>query len=787
MPNVYTVELKHTSTGPVDGYVYAVYDQNMPLIDVDGNAVVAPTNKGYDFGGYYGKAVGQGTKYYNEDMSSNHVWDRTDENYVIARWIPHTTTVVFDPQGGNNYGATRVTATFSADMPTEGVQAPQRQGYTFGGYYSKANGQGTQYYTANMTSARTWNIDERTLDPQVTEVTLYAKWIGNTYAVTFDKQGGTGGSSSTTATYGQKLPNGLEAPTKPGYEFRGYYSNENDEWAESQGNDNYYGGKQYYDKDMKGVESWDKADAATIYAHWAPKTYIVTLDAAGGVLPNPVVEDNAGNFNITKESSSVMKLSIVYKTGKTHDLVHSTAKKPGYELLGWYVGDVKVISVDEKSRNCTITDNGGYWTENGTKYNYPDNLTLTAKYRKKYQYKDNVISFDNEKVEDGEDWLWAVVNDLVGSAKDVYDNEAEHPQTMVFDLRNSTNMWTGHEYNCQKVMEDLQKSEYSEFISPNVLVYFNTKSYGASDCNNAILSDYTCPNLYVTDRFQMKIPHAFNAGKATYERNKVQKDNNDLDDGMWEQSHESIWGTLCLPYPIKNNNTYNDGTNDCKVRFYELRKKSGSVMQFNKLPEDAVIPANTPVLYERTVGIGSAVTIEEISQNINEPSIAVPDNPNFVAEVKSYADAPEPSIHDWEFRGNLKTNVFCGKGYINPPAEGILNSDITDNGDVYYFKQNKFTHLNPLKEKNGKVYQAGMMTLYPYRAYFYQKGSSGSAKVAAYSILVVDEFGNTTDITNAVFGDGEGDGKIYDLNGIRVMQPVKGRLYIVNGQKKVYR
>ena len=52
---------------------------------------------------------------------------------------------------------------------------------------------------------------------------------------------------------------------------------------------------------------------------------------------------------------------------------------------------------------------------------------------------------------------------------------------------------------------------------------------------------------------------------------------------------------------------------------------------------------------------------------------------------------------------------------------------------------------------------------------------------------VIGEDGATLDITNEIFGDGEGDGKIYDLNGIRVMQPVKGRLYIVNGQKKVYR
>jgi len=213
-------------------------------------------------------------------------------------------------------------------------------------------------------------------------------------------------------------------------------------------------------------------------------------------------------------------------------------------------------------------------------------------------------------------------------------------------------------------------------------------------------------------------------------------------------------------------------------------------MQFKKLPENAEIPANTPVLYERTVGIGSAVTIEENAENIYNKNtwISVPKNQSYEAEVTSYANATEPSIRDWEFRGNLKTNVFCGKGYINPPAAAIANSDITNNGEVYYFKQNKFTRLTPSMEKNGVHYDAGMMTIYPYRAYFYQKGSSGSsAKVSAYSILVVDEFGNTTDITNAVFGDGEGDGKIYDLNGIRVMQPVKGRLYIVNGQKKVYR
>lgn len=775
--NVYTVELRHTSTGPVDGYVYAVYDQNMPLVDVDGNTVKAPTIKGYDFNGYYGKAVSQGTKYYNADMSSNHVWDRaeTDMNYVIAGWVPHKTTVVFDLQGGQlYYGATEIIATYDAAMPTEGVQAPQRQGYTFGGYYSEANGQGTQYYTANMTSARTWNIDERLLNPQVTKVTLYANWIPLTYTVTLDRQGGIGGSTSVTAAYGQPLPSGLTAPTKPGYEFRGYYGIENSEWAESQGQDIYYGGKEYYDKDMNAVEPWDKTDGGTIFAHWAPATYIVTLDANGGVLPKNVVDKNKQNFDIAtpEGSNGVITITYKYKTGKSNTLVHAEAKKPGYELLGWFVGDVKVIDASETSRNCVITDNGGYWTENGLKYNHAGDLTLTAQYRKKYKYADNVITFGKdengnpEKVEPDEDWLYSVVNDLVGAAKDVYDHEAGHPQTMVFDLRESINRWTSGEYDCQLVMEELQKPEYSEFISPNVLVYFNDRSYYADKCYNAVTIDNNCQDLRVTDRYSMKIPYAFNASKASYARDA----NVASGDAAKDQAKNSTWGTLCLPYPIQNN------TNG--VKFYELQSTANNYMEFEEMAQKEVIPANTPVLYIRTDGgVSSMITIKE--QNVG-----VPMNANYTAVNKSYSNADE-SIRDWEFRGNLKTTVFYGKGYVNPPA----GAQILD-GDVYYFKQDKFTYLNPKMEKNGKTYQAAKMTLYPYRAYFYRNTEGSyysSAKVSEYSILVIGEDGATLDITNEIFGDGEGDGKIYDLNGIRVMKPVKGRLYIVNGQKKVYK
>lgn len=787
--NVYTVELRHTSTGPVDGYVYAVYDQNMPLVDVDGNAVKAPTNKGYDFGGYYGEKLGGGNIYYNADMSSNHVWDRaeTDKNYVIARWIPHKSIVVFDPQGGNNYGATRVTATYDAAMPTEGVQAPQRQGYTFGGYYSEANGQGTQYYTANMTSARTWNIDERLLDPQVTEVTLYAKWIPLTYTVTLDPQGGTGGSTSVTAAYGQPLPSGLTAPTKPGYEFKGYYSNANQDYAESIGQD-YQGqnDKQYYDKDMVSVESWNSANSGTIYAHWAPKTFIVTFDGTNGaIVPKQMQYDSQKPISdVIYNSDGVMKISFKYGGQCPSQITNGKFKKAGFKLVGFYDSNnvlVATVDVDKPTdRNIYFNESSGYWKRKDGNFvwNCTHDVNLTARYEPKYTVRDgDIIDFGTEYLEVGIDWENSMVHDLLGAAeaeKEAGRISSTNP-VMVFDIRNAKYL-----DNSSKKSDDLMVPlRDKDFISPNLLVYLGEGAYDVIE--NEIKTDGTCPGLVVTDRFPIKIPYAFNASKASYARDAQ------VNDAATEQASKSTWGTLCLPYPIKNNNTYKDLS---KVIFYELRKHSGNVMQFYKLPEDAVIPANTPVLYERTVGISSAVTIEENAKDINNKStwIPVPDNPNFTAVVKSYADAPEPSIRDWEFRGNLKTNIFYGAKYVGEIEE---NAQRVDNGDVYYFKQNKFTHLTPAMTKmvNGKEvhYNAGKMTIYPYRAYFYKKGTGGSAKIASYSILVVDEFGNTTDITNAVFGDGEGDGKIYDLNGIRVMQPIKGRLYIVNGQKKVYR
>ena len=139
-------------------------------------------------------------------------------SYSVTGWVDQVTwtpgsIVTLDRQNG--YSSQTVLAIVGEAMPA--VDVPTRTGYTFGGYYSGVNGTGTRYYTEAGASARTW---DRTGD-----ATLYAKWTPNTYTVTLDRQGGTGGAASVNATYGAFTPT-ITVPTREGCDFGGYFTGE---------------------------------------------------------------------------------------------------------------------------------------------------------------------------------------------------------------------------------------------------------------------------------------------------------------------------------------------------------------------------------------------------------------------------------------------------------------------------------------------------------------------------------------------------------------------------------
>lgn len=75
------------------------------------------------------------------------------------------------------------------------------------------------------------------------------------YIITFNKDGGSGGTSSVSVKNGQSMPNAT-APTKKGYVFGGYYSSRNGQ------------GTKYYGENMSSSRVWDKTANVTLYAYW---------------------------------------------------------------------------------------------------------------------------------------------------------------------------------------------------------------------------------------------------------------------------------------------------------------------------------------------------------------------------------------------------------------------------------------------------------------------------------------------------------------------------------------
>ena len=267
-PNTYAVTLDRQSGNGGTSSVTATYDAAMP-------SATMPTRTGYTFGGYYTAVNGGGTQYYAATGASARNWDRTSATTLYAKWTVVTSTVTLDSQSGNG-GTSSVTATYDAAMPS--ITVPTRTGYTFGGYYTTANGGGTQYYTATGASARNWDRTSAT--------TLYAKWTAISSTVTLNMQSGSGGSSSVEATYGQAMPS-ITVPTRTGYAFGGYYALANG------------GGVKYYNANGTSARNWDRSSATTLYAQWTAIKSTVALDWQSGSGGAPTVQATYGQAMTT--------------------------------------------------------------------------------------------------------------------------------------------------------------------------------------------------------------------------------------------------------------------------------------------------------------------------------------------------------------------------------------------------------------------------------------------------------------------------------------------------------
>ena len=250
---------------------------------------------------------------------------------TAAQWTANEYTVTLNKQSGSG-GTNSVTATYGSAMPS--ATMPTRTGYTFGGYYTSTEGGGTQYYKADGSSAKNWAVASNT--------TLYAKWTGNNYTVTLDRQNGSGGSSSATATYGSAMP-AITVPSRTGYTFGGYYTSTNG------------GGTQYYNSSGTSSRNWDIAEARTLYAKWTANEYTMTLDGNGG-------------------SGGTTSVKITYNTAASNYPAITVPSRTGYTFTGFYTaktgGTQYYTAAGKGAKTFDVSSNSTWyaqWSEN--KYN----------------------------------------------------------------------------------------------------------------------------------------------------------------------------------------------------------------------------------------------------------------------------------------------------------------------------------------------------------------------------------------------------------------------------------
>ncbi|HBF14457.1 MAG TPA: hypothetical protein DDW30_01995 [Clostridiales bacterium] len=149
----------------------------------------------------------------------------------------------------------------------------------------------------------------------VAGVTITRYYIPNEYKITYDADGGSFSGSSVLAIFNQNIPNlnATELPTKPGYQFGGFWTRK----------DGY--GVQYVDKDGKGA-LWDIAEDTTLYALWVPQS--ISIRFSSELTAHATITVKQGNNTYTYDGTP---LSFAFDS----EITITIETEAGYKLVKW--------------------------------------------------------------------------------------------------------------------------------------------------------------------------------------------------------------------------------------------------------------------------------------------------------------------------------------------------------------------------------------------------------------------------------------------------------------------
>ena len=255
----------HKNGGSTSGSATTIYKS-----DADLDIISAPSHAtGYYILGYYADEECTTTLVADADgkiepdvsgFTSGGKWIATEDKTLYTKWS-NEYTVTLDDQSATVHATEEVTATYYSAMPA--ISIPRKTGYLFGGYFADLEDPDTKYYDENGVSAHVWNIDH--------DATLYAKWNGISYTVSFDPNGGTGTMADQNKIYGTSTQLSANTFTRDGYYFLGWNT-------EPDG-----AGTKYKDEKYVSTMTTSQGAIVTLYAQWAKKhtLYFLNMGVSG--------------------------------------------------------------------------------------------------------------------------------------------------------------------------------------------------------------------------------------------------------------------------------------------------------------------------------------------------------------------------------------------------------------------------------------------------------------------------------------------------------------------------
>ena len=255
---------------------------------------------------------------------------------LYAKWrlVKHTVTLVKNNGSANTTFKVMEGKNYNADLHT---WIPVKPGFTFGGWWTAADGGDPIYSSKGIALANNKYWDAQRCWKGTGNVTLYAHWNPLKYTVTLVKYNGTD-DSSFQVMFDRNFNSNIGGwiPVRSGYTFAGWFTAK------------YGTGEQIYTEAGVAIagsacwtsdKRWKYASNITLYAKWNPKNFTVTL-----------VPGN-GSANTT--------LTVTYSKDTNSNIASRTPSRPGYSFAGWWTSATGGEKVYEA--NGLAVPNSTYW------------------------------------------------------------------------------------------------------------------------------------------------------------------------------------------------------------------------------------------------------------------------------------------------------------------------------------------------------------------------------------------------------------------------------------------